>query len=316
MTSTAIPFPPLARFRFLFEAIETVRLPSYPGSAWRGLLGQGLRRTACVTRQPTCAGCLLVQTCVYSTFFETPAPPGPAGRGYSALPHPFVLDIDPRAPTLIVEGAPFDLTIHLVGNAIAQVPYLIHALQSAGDRGIGNSRGRFRLTGVERERTLGADLWDPVYAVEEGTYLAGETALPAVPIAPQRARLHLMTPLRIKRSGHFIGAGELTPPDLLRALFLRLRRLAELYGGDPTAFDARTLGTDDDALVFETRRLHWHEWTRFSSRQNTPMEMGGLIGELELVGRALPIAWPALWLGQWTHIGKGTAFGLGGYRIR
>jgi hypothetical protein len=315
MTTTALPFPPLARFRFLFEAIETVRLPSYPGSAWRGLLGQGLRRTACVTRQPTCAGCLLIQTCVYSTFFETPAPPGLASRGYSALPHPFILDIDPRAPSLVEQGGSFDLTIHLIGNAIHQVPYLIHALQSAGERGIGASRSRFRLTRVEREQTPGADLWDQVYAAEEGTYLSGRTEAPVVPSVPDRARLRIMTPLRIKRGGHFIGAAELSPSDLLRVLYLRLRRLAELYGGDPTAFDARALGTDKHSLAFETDDLHWHDWTRFSSRQNTLMEMGGLIGELDLAGPALPAVWPALWLGQWIHVGKGTAFGLGGYRI-
>ena len=50
-----------------------MRLPAYTGSAWRGLLGRCLRQTVCVTRQPRCDGCLLLRTCVYSTFFESPA---------------------------------------------------------------------------------------------------------------------------------------------------------------------------------------------------------------------------------------------------
>ena len=112
-TTTAFSFPPLARFRFRFEAIETIRMPAYPGSAWRGLLGQGLRRTACVTRQPTCTSCLLTHSCVYSTLFETPAPAGQAAQGYTAMPHPFVLDIDPKASTQLEPGADFDLVIHL-----------------------------------------------------------------------------------------------------------------------------------------------------------------------------------------------------------
>jgi hypothetical protein len=45
------------------------------------------------------------------------------------------------------------------------------------------------------------------------------------------------------------------------------------------------------------------------------MQFGGLIGGLTLDGPALPDLWPAFWLGQWTHLGKGTAFGLGGYRV-
>ena len=45
------------------------------------------------------------------------------------------------------------------------------------------------------------------------------------------------------------------------------------------------------------------------------MQFGGLVGEFTVDGPALPAVWPALWLGQWIHVGKGTAFGLGGYRV-
>jgi hypothetical protein len=103
--------------------------------------------------------------------------------------------------------------------------------------------------------------------------------------------------------------------DVLRALHRRLRCLAALYGGDPEVFSTLARVRDRDALLMEPRQLRWHEWTRFSSRQNTLMEMGGLLGDLALSGSALHEVWPALWLGQWTHIGKGTAFGLGGYRL-
>jgi hypothetical protein len=98
------PFPLLARFRFRMRALGEIRLPVYPGSAWRGLLGHGLRRTACVTRAPTCDGCLLIQACVYAQLFETPPPPGLELPGFSAVPHPFVLDIDPGS----IRYAPID----------------------------------------------------------------------------------------------------------------------------------------------------------------------------------------------------------------
>ncbi|WP_295455531.1 hypothetical protein [uncultured Thiodictyon sp.] len=128
------PSPPLARFRFQLEAQDAIRLPDYAGSAWRGLLGHGLRRTACVTRQPTCTGCLLAQNCVYSTLFETPPAAAQAQGGYGAMPHPFVLDIDPAAPRTLAPGAPFDLTIHLIGAAIAQAPYLSTRSASRANR--------------------------------------------------------------------------------------------------------------------------------------------------------------------------------------
>ena len=208
-----------------------------PGSAWRGLLGHGLRRTACVTRQPTCTGCLLVHNCVYSTLFETPPGAEHAQDGYSALPHPFVLDLDPTAPRTLAPGAPFSLSVHLIGAAIAQAPYLIHAMGSAGQQGLGSNRGRFRLTAVERERAPGDGVWGHVYDAHSGAYQPRDPMPLHPPPAPATVRLRLVTPLRIKRDGHFLGARDLTAADLLHALYRRLRTLAQLYGGDPDAFD-------------------------------------------------------------------------------
>ena len=61
--------------------------------------------------------------------------------------------------------------------------------------------------------------------------------------------------------------------------------------------------------------MEWREWTRYSSRQQERLQMGGLVGEAEIEGRDLEPFWPYLWLGQWTHAGKGTSMGLGRYRI-
>ena len=312
---TILAFPALARFRFQLAAQDTIRLPDYAGSAWRGLLGHGLRRTACVTRQPTCTGCLLAQNCVYSTLFETPPAAAHAGDGYSAMPHPFVLDIDPTAPRTLAPGTPFALTIHLIGAAIAQAPYLIHALGTAGQQGLGSARGRFGLTAVDREQTPGNGVWEPVYGARDGVYQPRDPAPLTAPPAPATVRLRLVTPLRIKRGGHFLGARDLTAADLVHALYRRLRTLAQLHGGDPDAFDLHQVPRTPDTLSLRPEGLRWHDWTRYSSRQDTLMQLGGLVGELVLAGPALSTVWPALWLGQWTHVGKGTAFGLGGYRV-
>jgi hypothetical protein len=314
-TAQALAFPALARFRFLLQAKDHIRFPPYTGSAWRGLLGHGLRRTACVIQQPTCVGCLLAQQCVYSTLFETPAPSAHAQAGYTAMPHPFVLDIDPSAPRDLAPGESFVLTVHLLGAAIAQVPFLIHALGLAGQGGFGRTGGCFSLTAVERELTLGHGDWELVYAHQARVYQTRETSPLYPPPAPLAVRLRLVTPLRIKRDGHFLGAHDLRFHDLMRALSRRLHTLAALQGGDPHVWDARALPADPEALDWQPRWLRWHEWTRYSSRQNTLMQFGGLIGEIDLAGPALGACWPALWLGQWIHVGKGTAFGLGGYRV-
>ena len=38
--------------------------------------------------------------------------------------------------------------------------------------------------------------------------------------------------------------------------------------------------------------------------------MGGLVGSFELAGADLGRFWPLLWLGRWTHAGKGCPMGL------
>lgn len=149
-----------------------MHLPAFPGSALRGMLGYGLRRTACVTRQPTCDGCLLRANCVYSILFESPGAGDAGGGRYAQLPHPFVLDLASIPADSVAPGQTFTFGINLIGPAQAQAPYLIHALQFAGQRGLGKGGGRFRVAALEREQTLGAGDWSLVYTPESAEYLA------------------------------------------------------------------------------------------------------------------------------------------------
>ncbi len=310
-------FPAIARVCFELEATEPVRLPHYPGSAWRGLLGHSLRRTVCVTRQPTCEGCLLAGTCAYSVFFESPpSSPGAASR-YTALPHPFVLDVGTPRERDVAAGNALRLGMTLMGPAIDLLPYLIQAMERAGQRGLGSSGGRFALRRVVAEEGLGSDHWRPVFDAESREYqrLVGASPGPSPPAPAGAIQIDLLTPLRIKRHGHFIGAADFTPGDLVRNLLARLASLAAFYGGRNPTFDWTDLAPCAEDLCVATKDLRWSDWTRYSSRQQTTMQMGGLVGALSLDGPGVPALWTALWLGQWTHVGKGTSFGLGKYRL-
>jgi hypothetical protein len=61
--------------------------------------------------------------------------------------------------------------------------------------------------------------------------------------------------------------------------------------------------------------LRWLDWTRYSTRQDTLMQMGGLVGDLHLSGLGLPALWPLFGLGAWVQLGKGTSLGLGRYEL-
>lgn len=310
-------FAPIERLRFALKALDPIRLPPYAGSAWRGLLGHGLRRSVCVTHQPVCDGCMLRQTCLYSTFFESPGETFINGQRYDRLPHPFVLEPDPGAPREMASGDRLGLGVTLFGAFTAQAPYLIHAVAAAGDRGLGQGGGRFVVSRLERETALGEGRWETAWEPASGDYRLAAPVPGAIPGLPgQSLRLSLVTPLRVKRKGHFLGARDFTAEALLWHLCARLELLARLYGGDPDAFDWNGLAAQAGEVRIGRADLRWHDWTRYSSRQGTLMQMGGLLGELTLEGPGLATFWPALWLGQWVHVGKGTSFGLGWYRLQ
>ena len=63
--------------------------------------------------------------------------------------------------------------------------------------------------------------------------------------------------------------------------------------------------------------LYTYHWERYSNRQQTKIQMDGLLGSFEIpAGEALAAFWPWLWLGQWLHAGKGVVMGMGEYRLQ
>jgi hypothetical protein len=275
-----------------------------------------LRRTLCVTRQPRCDGCLLQGSCTYARLFESPALRPEDQARSSAIPHPFVLEVEPGAAMDLAPGAPLGFGLTLIGSALQALPYLIHALGQAGERGIGKGQGRFELRGLDQELTLGAEDWAPVYRGDSGRYSPGAVRERRLPPAPERVQLSFHTPLRIKHHERLVGAAQLQAEILTRQLLWRLEALDRHYGEGSGTLGRDDFGADAAQVRLVTPRLRWHDWTRYSSRQDTLMQMGGLLGDLVLEGPGLPILWPALWLGQWTHLGKATSMGLGRYRVR
>lgn len=313
-----LPVLRLERVRFQLEVLEPIRLPTYSGSTWRGLLGHSLRHSVCVMRAPTCDGCLLRQQCAYSTFFESPAAPEQATQRYSVLPHPFVLEPPPAGQRDYVPGQQITLGLTLIGPASHLLPYLILALQGAGERGLGREHARFRLIEVLQETRPGSDDWSSIYTSANSTLNAFHSQAPVVGACPGPLQLELLTPLRIKQQGRYLRSDQLNNRALLGALATRVELLGTLYASPqdpPVTFTRQALHAAIDQVEVISPELRWLEWTRYSSRQHAHMQLGGLLGRLRLSGPGLASLWPLIALGQWLHLGKNTSFGLGRYRV-
>jgi CRISPR/Cas system endoribonuclease Cas6 (RAMP superfamily) len=154
----------LARYEFLVRACHEVVLPPFLGSTLRGAFGSALKDSVCVISHRDCSRCLLVERCVYPRIFETAAhnDEGLLTKRQDA-PRPFIF-IPPlpstdsglmrarddllrwRVRVKAAESVVFGLS--LVGEAIQELPYVIHAIRMMVQNGLGAERGAFQLERV------------------------------------------------------------------------------------------------------------------------------------------------------------------------
>lgn len=301
---------PLSVYRLDFRAPGAV-FRSFAGSAWRGAFGRALKGTVCVARGIPCSDCMLLRTCAYPYIFETPPPPEAAKmRRYPAAPHPFVLQIHDDSGN----GGLYPLGLTLFGDAYRYLPYLIHAFERAGEHGLTARRMKLELEGVSQCVDFSRDEWRAVFLPGEALRPV-PAAMPQIPPVPERIRINVETPLRLRRDEHYVTADTFRFTDLFRNLLRRISMLTYFHTQTPLETDFAGLVRRSEEVELYSAALRWLDWTRYSTRQNTELQMGGLVGAVELKGTEIEKFWPYLWLGQWTHAGKGTSMGLGRYRI-
>jgi hypothetical protein len=326
---------PIARYRFTARVQQPLALPDYAGSLLRGQFGAALRNVACMTRQPSCPGCPLIQTCPYTRIFEAPPPPkgSHALQDFSQIPNAYVLE--PPTPGARVLDADDDFEFHLVlvGHATEQLALVIFALQRALAQGLTRARVPTDLLQVDWVDAAGTA--HPIWSIESPV-LREHVAVLTLPQASLRASphpnpppewegadtgaslsLHIHTPLRLQSQGKPLGIGQLTPRALIATLARRTALLMDFHAGQNGWGEAAKHITHLSESLTDTQELHWFDWTRYSSRQQQEMTLGGVLGSWTLHGNAATLAeiWPWLWLGQWLHAGKNASMGLGGYTL-
>jgi len=295
--------PPFYRLRWRICFDRPFEAPPYLGSALRGLMGHGLRRTACVTGKKTCRGCLLLDSCIYPRLFE------PASRRVGGSPRaPYVLSMEETRGRRYPEGGCFEFAMSLFTSEKKAVPYLVQAFQQGGKRGLGPKKVGFHVAGLAVLGSLGQNDWNLVFDGVEFTAPFTPTAVEPPP-SPQESILEWVTPWRLKRLGQLVGPDRFHPSMLLEGLLYRYFELKNERPPREVVNRARGARIDiESALV-------WRDWSRYSSRQKRRMQVGGLMGRMTISGEAFEAWWPLLWLCQWLHLGKFTSMGLGRYRL-
>lgn len=324
------------KFSITIIAEEELYLPYYTGSTFRGGFGNAFRRIACVLKIQDCLNCMLKSKCIYSYIFETPSDNGAEIMNmhkYEKVPHPFIIEpplinsklkptviSPPKDSKIIQPGTSIDLNLVLIGKAIDFLPYFIFTFEQLGNFGIGKSRGRFRIDKIEEVKKDGDKTYrETVYTGEEKTIKKSEPDIIHLPddFKPSggstMVTLNFLTPLRIKYNRNLVVKPEFH--IFMRSLLRRLALLSYFHcGGQKPQFNHREIIGYAEGVKIRSNSLRWFDWERYSSRQDTRMRLGGLIGEVTYEGDITPFI-PFLKAGEILHIGKATTFGLGRYEI-
>jgi len=313
----------LAVFKLHYVPVETVYLPPYKGAVLRGGLGNELKKTTCVVKGQPCEGCILKKACVYYQIFETPVPENSVYfGGQSKAPHPFVIEPPEEYKTKYSPYDRFSFNLILIGDAVDYLPYFVLAFWKLGRRGIGRKisgeRGKCLLEKVESLKSLDDDRPELIFSGESEKFFDNVTLIKAEDIfrdrdvAGDKITLDFITPTRIKQRGSL--QDKIDFEMLIRNLLRRILALSYFHCGEELKLDYKSLIEKASKVRTVESNLRWHDWSRYSRRQDTRISLGGFKGRITFEGKIEEFL-PLILLGEYVHIGKGTAFGLGKFRI-
>ena len=303
----------LARYRLTLTALSTITMPPYAGSTLRGGFGHAFRKMVCTQGPIDCRDCTLKAVCPYPYIFETaPFEGAQQLRTYGDVPRPFVIDpLDTRGEYRKGESFSFQLTI--IGRAIDYLPYFLVSFRELGEMGIGKGRGRFQLTHVRTDD--GESIYDGdtqmVHNLDNARSfddIQRETESQPTNVLT----LRLLTPTRITHEGALTD--QLPFHVFWRRLIGRISALAYFHCGESLEMDFKGLIEKATSVEMTDSTLRWKDWTRYSSRQDRKMQLGGLIGRVTYAGELAEFV-PFVMLGAFLHVGKNATFGLGKYRV-
>lgn len=303
-----------ATFAFRCRLTAPASFSAYKGSMLRGSLGAFLKKTCCTVRCAACKDCMLARHCAFPPLFIGKEMEGE--DRVAMLPPPYCIEPDDTGRTFYDAGERFSFNITLFSYAVDYLPYFVHAVTLAGQHGMGKNDGSIQGT-FELEQVLHNEQSIFNRETRKITLTAGEELdLPVWdPSSAEKGILHvdLKTPCRFKADNRF--SGDLSFRRLFRLIVRRIRTLWALDGENILFEDFSSMQDRADAIETLQSNLYWKDWTRYSSRQKSSMQLGGLQGSIRYYGD-LSAFLPFFTLAETLHIGKQTSFGLGQISFR
>jgi len=299
-----------AAFEFVLIPENTIVFPEFKGNVFRGALGKTLRNLTCAFKGKNCIDCLIRDKCIYSRIFESLHFEGESIlKKVEKAPHPFVLYVPEKYHLEYPVNKKIHFYLVLVGEAIEYISYFILAFEEIGKRSIGKTYTPFKLDAVH---CSGKSIYNPLEKkVNRDFPILSGNGFMEKGQGVQSITIEMETPVRLKFNRKL--QKHITFEILTRNLLRRIQLLSTLYCDGPPRVDFKGLIEESKKVKVVDSRIHWVENTRFSFRQERDISMGGVSGSIEFTGN-LDLFMPLLEIGEYLHVGKGTAFGLGKIR--
>lgn len=262
--------------------IPTDYKPNLPflGSTLRGAFGVGLKKVVCINPEKKCQNCPSTSNCLYFDFYEQ-----------KNTPHQY------RFSKPLNEDN-YNFGLYLFEDATKKLPYVLSAIDTTLQHiGLGFDRKKLKIDTIYCNNKC-------VY--EDGKF--GDIQVPPNTFSPDalksNVQLHFVTPLRMKKNGRLLTQ----KPTLTELIISIHNRLNEIKG-----YPIVRLPFSPQALEV-TGDVKFHDLNRYSNRQKTKMQLGGLLGSLNYKSIDEK-SYMMLKLGEILGIGKQTVFGLGEIKV-
>jgi len=300
---------------FEITPVDEMVLPSYPAITLRGGLGYALKNKTCLKDTNVCREtCQQKDTCIYPELFEEMEGVVVDGR-YIPYARPYIIRSGHNKKRNYRVGEKYTFEIILFGKAIKHYPYFIAAMNRFGEKGIGYLKQPFRVSKVYSQQPVlknvvydGEILYSKPFVQSLSTV---QNALPDVAVSSLTLKFH--TPVRLLQEKEVFRNIEFV--QIVENLLRRIESLTYFHQGEFFELDSEELIEQAFEVGIEHSRLENVKINRFSTRQKSKMMLDGQEGEITFKGNHLERYLPLLYLGQFIHVGKQTAFGLGQYEI-
>jgi CRISPR-associated endoribonuclease Cas6 len=270
----------LTYHRIYVEINTNEKFPFFGGSMVRGAFGPALKQTVCVNPSYECSNCFAAKECLFYDFYEK-----------VNHPHTYRFEVE-------LDSKKFAFSLLLFNYAAVKLPYILSTLQRMITKiGLSATRNRYEEYAI----------WCNNQKIYDGSsFNMSNITLQKFSYIPieDEFTLRFLTPLRIKSQNGFLK----TTPTLTQILYSIRNRYEELAG------NGRTKLGYEPSYHQRFARTSFLDLTRYSSRQESKLGIGGIMGEIgyshvDEESRRL------LRLGELIGIGKQAVFGLGKIKI-